>query len=138
MIIYIPAILFLVTIPKEKGILPYGAKKESIEIIGDKTKQKITLKQAIRQLVFYLIICCAVLFTMVISESTQISTFSSEYFGMRIGMAANVYAINNIGFMIGNLMIGIIDDKIGHTGVFMFAIGLIISGQIMLTCSITG
>ncbi len=81
MIIYIPAILFLVTIPKEKGILPYGAKKESIEIIGDKTKQKITLKkQAIRQLVFYLIICCAVLFTMVISESTQISTFSSEYF----------------------------------------------------------
>ncbi len=52
-------------------------------------------------------------------------------------MAANVYAINNIGFMIGNLMIGIIDDKIGHTGVFMFAIGLIISGQIMLTCSIT-
>lgn len=130
---YIPTVVFLVKTPKEKGIQPYGSElcaeesdKALIEVDG------ITLKQAIRCPSFYCMIAGALFLAMVASEATQVSSFSSGHFHYDLITAAAMVAVYNIGLMAGNLLLGMIDDRIGHVGTFLLAMGMIITSQIML------
>ena len=117
MLIYVPAILFLVKTPQQKGVLPYGA--ETVNTVNNSNSSQrvvhgMTLSQALKHPAFYCMLVCAAALAAAAAEASQVSTFSTGHFGLSVEMAATVVAIYSIGNMIGNVAMGIIDDKIGH------------------------
>jgi MFS family permease len=131
---YVPAILLLVKTPEEKGVLPYGAEhKLALSETADTKSvvQGITFAEALRQPAFYCMLICAAVLAAVAAESSQVSTFSSGHFGLSVEMAATVVAIYSIGGMIGNVVMGIIDDKIGHGKALLLSMAIAVTIQIV-------
>ena len=117
LLIYVPAILFLVKTPQQKGVLPYGAERKNAADntnSGQKAVHGMTLNQALKHPAFYCMLICAAVLAAVAAEASQVSTFSTGHFGLSVEMAASVVAIYSIGNMAGNIAMGMIDDKIGH------------------------
>lgn len=131
-LIYIPAVFFLVKTPQEKGLHPYGVEEVYKKYDSAQEKENgVTLQQALRHPSFYLMITCSLLMAMLNSESTQITAFSLGHFHLNIQMAATMLAIYNIGFMVGNLVLGIINDMVGFVS-FVIAITLAVVAQFFL------
>ncbi len=136
LVTYVPAILCLVKTPQQKGILPYGAETTVENLAGDAVDTQLTdgmsLAQALRHPAFYCMLICAAVLAAASSEATQVSAFSTGHFGLSVEAAASVVAIYSIGNMIGNIVMGTIDDKIGHTKTLILAVGVAIITQVLL------
>ena len=133
LITYIPAILLLIKTPQQKGVQPYGAVAIS-ESVGEisSTNNGMTLSQALKHPAFYCMLLCAAVLAAASSEATQVSAFSTGHFGLSVEAAAGIVAIYSIGNMIGNVIMGTIDDKIGHGKTLILAIGSTIAVQAIL------
>ena len=133
LITYIPAILLLIKTPQQKGMQPYGAVAVS-ETVGEirNTNNGMTLSQALKHPAFYCMLLCAAVLAAASSEASQVSAFSTGHFGLSVEAAAGVVAIYSIGNMIGNVIMGTIDDKIGHGKTLILAIGITIAVQAIL------
>ena len=135
LLIYVPAILFLVKTPQQKGVMPYGA--ESVNTVnnnnsGQRVVHGMTLSQAFKHPAFYCMLVCAASLAAAAAEASQVSTFSTGHFGLSVEMAATVVAIYSIGNMIGNVAMGIIDDKIGHGKALTMAALIALAVQVVL------
>ena len=133
LITYIPAIVLLIKTPQQKGVQPYGAVAIS-ESVGEisSTNNGMTLSQALKHPAFYCMLLCAAVLAAASSEATQVSAFSTGHFGLSVEAAAGIVAIYSIGNMIGNVIMGTIDDKIGHGKTLILAIGSTIAVQAIL------
>ena len=132
LLIYVPAILFLIKKPQQKGVLPYGAdtieKKQELRL--PEYNKGMTFSLAVKSPIFYIMKISTVALAMVTSESSQVAAFSTEHFGLTIELAASAVAICGMGNMLGNIIMGMIDDKIGHTKTLLLAMMVIIFAQI--------
>jgi len=133
LITYIPAILFLIKTPHQKGIRPYGTVDGAVSL-GETamSNQGMTLSQAVKHPAFYGMLICAATLAAASSEATQVSAFSTGHFGLSVEAAAGVVAIYSIGNMVGNIIIGTVDDKFGHSKTLLLAIGAAVGSQVLL------
>ncbi|MBQ3119684.1 MAG: MFS transporter [Peptococcaceae bacterium] len=135
LVIFVPAILFLVATPQQKGVLPYGY--QAIDNTDTEGSQEILVedKQLSPAKVKMALICmmfCSAVLAASSAEATQVSAFSTGHFGLSVTVAATMMSCFTIGGMIGKVALGAIDDHLGHTATFLLGIGLVILSQIML------
>lgn len=140
-VVYFPAILFLVKTPQQKGVQPYGVTNNGADNSMEPTNQiaakGMTVAQAIKHPAFYCMLICAATLAAASSEATQVSAFCTGHFGLSIEAGASMLAVLSVGVMIGNVAIGIIDDKVGHMLTWIFAIVLILLSQVVLIGNLT-
>lgn len=132
--IYLPAILFLVKTPQQKGMLPYGSEGEKIV---DKTPESaeqgdLTTGQLLKLPAFICMVIFGVVLAAAQSEIPHIATASSAHFGYAVQMAATMVSLNCVGLLIGNVLIGMINDRLGEKTTVTLGIGLVILSQVML------
>lgn len=135
LLIYVPAILFLIKTPQQKGVLPYGAEHKNTENKNGSIHlvvQGMTLSQALKHPAFYCMLVCAAVLAAAAAEASQVSAFSIGHFGLPLEMAAGVVAVYSIGNMIGNVAMGVIDDKIGHGKTLVLAVLIAMLVQFVL------
>ena len=140
-VVYFPAILFLVKTPQQKGVQPYGVNStgadNSTEVAAKTATNGMTMAQAIKHPAFYCMLVCAATLAAASSEATQVSAFCTGHFGLSIEAGASMLAILSVGVMLGNVVMGIIDDKAGHIVTWLLAIDLILLSQIVLIANMT-
>ena len=134
LLIYVPAILFLVKTPEQKGVLPYGAERKAANQEGaaKPAVHGMTLHEALKHPAFYCMLLCAAVLAAAAAENSQVSTFSTGHFGLSVEMAASVVAIYSIGNMFGNVAMGVIDDKLGHGKALVLAVTIALVIQLVL------
>lgn len=135
LIIYVPAILFLVKTPQQKKLLPYGADNDFLtpDAVSTQNEQSnITIGQLIKQPAFLCMMLFGIVLAAAQSEIPHIATASSAHFGYNVQIAATMVSLNCIGLLIGNVSIGAINDKLGEKITVIFGISLVVLSQIML------
>lgn len=133
--IFIPAVLFLIKTPQEKGLQPYGFDKLNVSTENTAqtvyTEDKTLSPRAIKTGLICMMLCSATL-AATAAEATQVSTFSTGHFNLTIAMGATMMSFFSIGGVVGKIALGAIDDRLGHMSTFLLGVALVILAQVML------
>lgn len=136
LLIYIPAILFLVKTPQQKGIRPYGYEENMLSIQEDLDKdlpaEGISFKEALRRPEFYCMLTLCIALCAVQAETPHVSTAAVVQFGFPIQTAAMLLSLFSLGLVIGNVSFGAIDDKLGHLKAFILGTCLLMAAHLLL------
>ncbi len=138
LLIYLPAILFLVKTPAEKGLKPYGYREDTTQETVDINITSVTIvqgmdfKDAIKSPQMYLMFLLSMTLAAASAQATQVSAYATGHYGFSTTLAATVVSAFALGGVAGKLALGAIDDRIGHIKTLVFGAILAIVGQVIL------
>jgi len=138
LLIYLPAILFLVKTPEEKGLKPYGYQEHAQTEASDASAtladmiKGMEFKDAIKSPKLYLMFLVAMTLSAASAQATQASAYATGHYGFSTTLAATVVSAFALGGVLGKLALGAIDDRVGHLKTLVLGAAVAVVGQIIL------
>lgn len=124
--------------PAEKGLKPYGADEIEEAEDGQTAEVKgVTLKEARKMPLFYMVILATCLMSMYVGMNNNMAIFVGTI-GHALAVSAAVTAALSAGTMISKILLGIIKDKFGYTASVSFGAAGGLLGLVFLMMGMRG
>ena len=129
------ALLLLRTRPEDKGLLPYGYKPgQDTAAISEEDHKGLTAKDALRSPFFYLIILSIMLIYFYGSFQIHITNYATSV-GFPIDQASRVASLMMIGLVVGKILLGFVNDRLGGLATLGAAVILVLVAVFTLVTS---
>ena len=138
----IPAVMFLVKSPEEKGVLPYGAEKESTA--GEKSVRSNSnsewgpsRSEAMRMPLFYLVWMTCICYSIGSCFVGYVANFATMELGLSIKFGSIATIVVTIGTIICSSVLGFLNDRFGVRAGLVWGAFFSVAGMGLMILSIT-
>lgn len=128
------ALLLLRSRPEDKGLLPYGYNPDAKAETATENSKGLSVSQALRSPFFYIIILSIMLIYFYGSFQIHITNYAVSV-GFPIELASRVASLMMIGLVVGKILLGFVNDRLGGLATLGAAVILVLAAVFILVTS---